>query len=116
MCRGIVHTLTHFRLRARFAIEIAIGSEDRVQWEYDGKPKEEVLFKKTRPDDFIIELKHLETVLNDAQGASDISLECGLDTMLVVAAAHISNREARRVYIDYSKGYSLDALTVDPTK
>ena len=98
------------------SVEITIGSEDRVQWEYDGKPKEEVSFKKTRPDDFIIELEHIDTILKGAGGTSDISLECGLNTMLVVAAAHISNREGRRMYIDYSKGYSLDALTVEPTK
>ena len=75
-----------------------------------GNPKEEMLIKKTRPDDFIAELKHVDAILKGERGDSGISLECGLDTMLVVAAAHLSNREGRRVLIDYSKGYSLDAL------
>jgi len=70
------------------------------------------LFKRTRPDDFIAELKHLEAILKGGQGKSSISLECGLDTMLIVAAAHLANRQGQRVMIDYAKGYSLDALTV----
>ena len=94
-------------------VDITIGSEDLVQWSYGGRPKEEMLIKKTRPDDFIAELKHLDEALKGTRGDSGISLECGLDTMLVVAAAHLSNREGRRVLIDYSKGYSLDALKVE---
>lgn len=97
-------------------VDVTIGSEDLVQWAYDGKPKEELLIKKTRPDDFIAELKHVDAILKGEQKDSGISLECGLDTMLVVAAAHLSNRTGQRVLIDYSKGYSMDALTVVPTR
>ena len=93
-------------------VDITIGSEDRVQWQYGANPQEEMLFKKTRPDDFIAELKHVESILKGGQGKSSISLECGLDTMLIVAAAHLANSRGRRVRIDYAKGYSLDALTV----
>lgn len=93
-------------------VDIAIGSEDRIQWQYGGNPQEEMLFKKTRPDDFIAELKHIDAILKDGQGQSSISLECGLDTMLIVAAAHLANDRGRRVHIDYQKGYSLDALAV----
>ena len=93
-------------------VEIAIGSEDRVQWQCGGEAKEDLLFKKTRPDDFIAELKHVDAVLKGEQKNCSISLECGLDTMLVVAAAHLSSRHGRNVSIDYGKGYSLDALTV----
>ena len=89
-----------------------IGGEDRIQWQYGANPQEEMLFKKTRPDDFIAELKHVESILKGGQGKSSISLECGLDTMLIVAAAHLANSRGRRVRIDYAKGYSLDALTV----
>jgi predicted dehydrogenase len=97
-------------------VDFTIGSEDLVQWAYGGNPKEELLIKKTRPDDFIAELKHIEAVLKGDLGDSGISLECGLDTMLVVAAAHLSNRQGQRVLIDYSKGYSQDALAVAPTR
>jgi len=97
-------------------VDITIGSEDLVQWAYGGNPKEELLIKKTRPDDFIAELKHIDAILKGEQGDSGISLECGLDTMLVVAAAHLSNRQGQRILIDYRKGYSLDALAEAPTR
>jgi hypothetical protein len=34
-----------------------------------------------------------------------------LDTMLVIAAIHLSHRERQSIHIDYSKGYTLDALS-----
>jgi predicted dehydrogenase len=94
-------------------VDIAIGSEDRIRWQHGGNPCEELVFNKTRPDDFIAELKHVDAVLRGELENSPLSLECGLDTMLVVAAAHISNRLGQRILIDYDKGYSLDALTVE---
>lgn len=69
----------------------------------------ERLFEKTRPQDFIQELTHLDACLQKGI-ASPISMERGLDTMLVVAAAHRSVRERRNIMIDYSKGYSEAAL------
>jgi predicted dehydrogenase len=97
-------------------VDIAIGSEDRIRWQHGGNPCEEMVFKKTRPDDFIAELKHVDAVLRGELENSPLSLECGLDTMLVVTAAHISNRHGRRVLIDYGKGYSLAALTAEPIR
>jgi predicted dehydrogenase len=97
-------------------VDVTIGSADLVKWAYGGNPKEELLIEKTRPDDFIAELKHIDAILKGEQSDSGISLECGLDTMLVIAAAHLSNLQGQRVLIDYSKGYSLDALTVGPTR
>ena len=35
----------------------------------------------------------------------------GLDTMLVVAAAHLSHTSGRRVRIDYAKGWTPGALS-----
>jgi predicted dehydrogenase len=68
---------------------------------------------KTRPDDFIEELRHIATALAADPAASPISLARGLDTMLVVAAAHLSHRSGRRVRIDYTKGWRIDALALD---
>lgn len=65
---------------------------------------------KERPDDFIEELRHVEGQLTDSAESSGISLGRGLDTMLVLAAAHRSEREECRIRIDYSKGYTLGAL------
>lgn len=73
------------------------------------KLPEKLLVKKTRPDDFIAELSHIRDVF--ASGAdSPISLERGLDTMLVIAAAHLSARESRKVGINYQKGPVVEAL------
>ncbi|MDR4482065.1 MAG: hypothetical protein R3B95_02230 [Nitrospirales bacterium] len=41
---------------------------------------------------------------------SVLSLERGLETMLVVAAAHLSSAKKRTVHIDYRKGYTPEAL------
>jgi predicted dehydrogenase len=69
------------------------------------------LFPKTRPDDFIRELRHIESAIDGDSASSSLSIERGLDTMLVIAAAHKSARERRTVSIDYSAGYTLEALT-----
>jgi predicted dehydrogenase len=71
---------------------------------------EEHLFQKTRPDDFIMELRHIEAALASDPAKSGLSIERGLDTMLVVAAAHKSVKEKCNVRIDYSAGYSESAL------
>jgi len=70
---------------------------------------EKTVYKKTRPDDFIAELKHFQNCLS--QGVeSPMSLERGLDTMLVVAAAHLSAQNHRNVKINYNAGYTPEAL------
>jgi len=70
--------------------------------------------RKTRPDDFLLEMKHIDAVLNGQMAITEspISLSRGLDSMLVIAAAHISEQQKRVVKIDYSKGYSIDALSL----
>jgi len=59
---------------------------------------------KKRPDDFIEELRHIEMSLPENAAASPLALERGLDTMRVVAAAHVSERNRTAVKIDYSVG------------
>jgi predicted dehydrogenase len=70
----------------------------------------ETLIAKTRADDFKAEISHLREVLAGRCDASPIALERGLDTMMVIAAIFKSHETARRVSIDWSKGYSPDAL------
>jgi predicted dehydrogenase len=83
---------------------------DGVEWKLgDGEP-EQLTIEKTRPDDFIEELKHVEAVLDHADKAEVIRLDQGLDTMLVVAAAHRSAREGRSIRIDRSAGCTPEAL------
>jgi len=77
-----------------------------------GQPEPEIIpCPKTRPDDFIEELKHIDACLVPSTPASPISLQRGLDTMLAVAAAHLSEREKRTVKINYSRGYTGAALS-----
>lgn len=98
------------------------GKENAVEWianynaEGDavinitpGNADEVLLLPKKRPDDFLAELRHIEARLEDGE-KSTLDLENGLDAMLIIAAAHKSEQEKRRVSIDYSRGYSLDAL------
>ncbi|KAF0220671.1 MAG: dehydrogenase-like [Geobacteraceae bacterium] len=100
----------------------SVGSS--VEWQFGHKPGvdtvsfrdnsnnlSEYSFEKTRPDDFIIELTHLKNLIDgNVVVSSGISLERGLDTMLVLAAAHLSAKERRSVAIDYSRGYVAEAL------
>lgn len=64
-------------------------------------PTGEHLIEKTRADDFIAELRHVEAAVAGPPGLSPITLERGLDTMRVIAAAHRSAREGRAVRIEY---------------
>lgn len=73
------------------------------------------LITSRRPEDFIIEMNHLDNLIKGRIKLEDspISIERGLDTMLVVAAAHLSNKKKRTAYIDYDKGYTSDAISVE---
>jgi predicted dehydrogenase len=87
------------------------GGNDAVRyWDGENGVKEE-LIAKTRPDDFRGEIDHLEDILKSGIHAeSPMALKRGLDTMLVIAAAHLSQQMRKTVRIDYEKGYSLEAL------
>jgi len=102
------------------------GSEGFVEWEVNcdashdavrtrlaGGDIEETLIAKKRPDDFQAEIEHIEQLLDDpaARTSSPVSLERGLDTMLVIAAAIRSSDEKRTVAIDPAGGSSLAALS-----
>ena len=89
----------------------AVAGRDDVRWATVGGEPQELHFPKTRPDDFIRELEHIGQALKLGQ-ASPLRLERGLDTMLVIAAAHLSARQQRKVNIDYSAGYRKEALTL----
>src|SRR5690606_3056862 len=65
---------------------------------------------KTRADDFIAEIRHLEDVLEGRVNGSPIALERGLATMMVIAAAFRSHATGRRVGIDWTAGYRPEAL------
>jgi predicted dehydrogenase len=74
-----------------------------------GEPSVET-FAKTRPQDFILELQHLAAALEGDASQSPLAIQRGLDTMLLIAAAHRSSQEHRSVRIDWRRGYSTSAL------
>jgi predicted dehydrogenase len=100
------------------------GSEGFIEWHYAYRPGEEVVLigqpdgaveeralAKTRADDFIAELSHLDGAMAAGTAArSPIALERSLETMLVIAAAHKSSTSGCTVRIDYDQGYNLQAL------
>ncbi|NJO53451.1 MAG: Gfo/Idh/MocA family oxidoreductase [Bacteroidales bacterium] len=101
---------------AEGAVEWWCGREpglDVVAATLPGKVNSEHRISKTRPDDFVEELKHIAAALAGDPALSPISLARGLDTMLVVAAAHLSSQTGRCVRIDHSKGWRPAALLTD---
>jgi predicted dehydrogenase len=83
---------------------------DGVFWVTDGNDVQETIVEKTRPDDFLKELKHIAETLKNPIQPSVISLEKGLDTMMVIAAIHKSAELGQTIQIDYDKGYNPSAL------
>jgi predicted dehydrogenase len=63
-------------------------------------------FSKTRPDDFIEEMRHIAACLASNPAASPIALARGIDTMRVIAAAHRSAEIGRRIEIEIGHGPS----------
>jgi predicted dehydrogenase len=75
-----------------------------------GREPEVVEVPKTRPEDFIDELRHIDASLGAGAPHSPLSLKRGLETMLVVAAAHKSQEAGCRVRVKYINGLGLEAL------
>jgi predicted dehydrogenase len=84
--------------------------QDAVLAKDGNAPREERLYAKTRPDDFKGEIDHVDALLQGKTEQSPLSLERGLDTMLVIAAAHRSRAIGRAVRINYAKGYGPGSL------
>jgi predicted dehydrogenase len=86
------------------------GVDTVIEYSNDGE-KSVTEITKTRPDDFFQEMKHIDAVFKSGDNAnSPISLERGLDTMLVISAAHMSEQNKCPVAIDYRMGYEVDSL------
>jgi predicted dehydrogenase len=96
------------------------GSDGFVEWHYSYRPGEETVFlgdasgvneektvRKTRSDDFVEELRHIDTAVTiGTTEASPIALTRALETMLVISAAHHSAASGSAVRIDYEGRYA----------
>jgi predicted dehydrogenase len=88
------------------------SSHDAVIYRDGAGALREDLIPKSRPDDFRGEISHVEEILQGKRPVdSPISLERGLDTMMVIAAAFVSHREGKKALINYAAGYNLQAIT-----
>ncbi len=84
---------------------------DGLRWAANGQAIANETFPKRRPDDFAGEIEHLGRILaGEAAENSPLSLEYGLETMTVVAAAHLSDQLGRPIAIDFGRGPGLKAL------
>ena len=99
------------------------GETGFIEWKVNSKPGEDLVVTggpdrgsegfpivKTRADDFIAVINHLDAVLDGTVDDSPIALARGLETLVVIAAIFKSDAEGRRVKIDWSKGYTPSAL------
>ncbi|MDB0016101.1 Gfo/Idh/MocA family oxidoreductase [Alphaproteobacteria bacterium] len=90
------------------------GTKGRLEWHcsyepnadkvtvYRGSTKaEEKIFKKTRPDDFIMELNHINDIMGSHDRLSPIDIQFGIQTMDVLLAAHKSYEMGRRTTVSY---------------
>lgn len=79
-------------------------TEDEVRVQKHGEDQRVERITKTRPEEFGRETEHIRKILDGEIAIADspIRLERGVDTMLVLAAAHRSHAERRRVGIDYA--------------
>ncbi len=85
---------------------------DALLFQPKGKSMETIHIPKKRPDDFKREVEHFDAILKGRVKPHDspVSIERGMDTMMLLAAAHLSHQQKRTMKIDYSKGYTLDAI------
>jgi predicted dehydrogenase len=86
------------------------SNHDAIRSSPDGKKVEEIKINKVRADDFKGEIDHVEKILKGKLIDSPISLKRGLETMLVIAAAYISNQKRKEVTIDYNESFTLNAI------
>jgi len=110
-------TLKYLRIQGEEgSVEWAVRSDpdhDSVTYHNQGLGPHTFRIPQKRTDDFLCEVQHIDKLLKGqlTRHDSPIFIERGLDTMLVIAAAYLSNKHKQTMRIDYSKGYSLAAIT-----
>jgi len=88
------------------------ANHDALRYADKHSEVKEELFAKTRSDDFVGEIDHVQDILENKIEDSPISLQKGMETMLVIAAAYKSSETKRTITIDYTAGCTPDAIQV----
>ena len=83
-------------------IELSKNNTDILRYHKNNKV-EEIIFTKSRPDDFIWEVEHIISVLENPNINSPISLERGIETMLVIEAIFKSSKSNKPINVNYNK-------------
>ena len=86
------------------------GNNDMITLAQKNKKEVKIIIKKSRPDDFIEELRHMDSVVSKEIKESPILLQEALDTMLIIAGVHKSAKKNRTISLDYSRGYNKKAI------
>ena len=73
---------------------------DAVKYQAGNEPAQTLRFPKTRPDDFIRELQHIDAAMK-SPAQSPLRLERGIETMRVIAAAHESHARGSRITLNH---------------
>ena len=68
------------------------NGEDKVVWGSGTTAIEVVRLPRSRPDDFIHEVNHVESLFNNPETESPIAIDHGLLAMRIICAAHESNK------------------------
>ena len=122
----VVQDLVTFPANKRVALQ---GRDGRLEWVWGAEPgvetvtlirksedPETVRIEKIRPYDFIEELQAIQSHLSGQVDSIGITLGRGLDSILVIAAAHQAARARRDMIIDFDRGYSPDAVRPSPSE
>lgn len=86
--------------KGSLSVEFSKNS-DRIILADPGVEKKEIIFEKTRPDDFIAELSHIADQINGNTSTSPIAVKYGLETMAVIKAAHESATLGKALEVNY---------------
>ena len=96
------------------------GEEDYIEWEVTETADfvrcldDTKIFNKRRSDDFVGEIDYIQDVLERKVNSNSLTLESGLDVMMVIAAARLSNDiGSGKCIINYDEGYSLNSIGVN---
>lgn len=98
-------------------LAIEIGKEngdDLVSWSIQNSEISERWISKTRPDDFINELRHIQAALDDGKYAkSPININRGYATMAVINSALASSTTQKTVKVKYPNWVSVTGEVLD---